>query len=149
MFNFDFFKKRSEVSRAMTHRLNHACMEALRYQDRKDDRAAYSQVIWIIPTNGKKRLDFAASVPAVSKDISKEGLSLIHTAAVEGESLLVALPGENGHSFLQCKIEHCTALGYGFFQIGLHPENVANVKYDDMRAWKARCREFEKTAAAN
>lgn len=141
MLNFDFFNQRAEVKRALSSRLNHHCMDTLRYQDRQAERSNYSQVVWLIPQDGK-RSHYAHAVPAVSKDLSIQGLSLIHTSPVSDSPLVVAVPGEHGMSFFHCNVEHCSSLGFGFFQIGLFPVKVVNPNMSEMQAWESRVAEF-------
>jgi hypothetical protein len=147
MLDFEFFNRKKRVQTALTSKINTGCVDEMRYQDRKASRTVYSQVVWLVPCQGKTP-DYAQATPAVSKDISIEGLALLHTAPVNTKGAVVGLPGENGPTFLWCDVEHSTALGYGFFQIGLAPERVLNPTLTEFNAWKARCAEFEPTPAA-
>lgn len=141
MLNFDFFNQRAEVKRALSSRLNHRCMDSLRHQDRQAERSNYSRVVWLIPQDGK-RPDYSQAVPAVSKDLSIQGLSLIHTSPVSESPLVVGVPGELGMSFFHCNVEHCSSLGYGFFQIGLFPVKVVNLNTSEMQSWESRLAEL-------
>jgi hypothetical protein len=142
MLNFDFFNQRAEVKRALSSRLNHTTMDTLRYQDRKAQRSNYSEVVWLIPIEGKHP-NYAKAVPAVSKDLSIQGLSLIHNAPLTESLLVVGIPGEHGTSFFQCNVEHCSSLGYGFYQIGLFPVKLLTQNMSEMKAWETRTAEFQ------
>lgn len=117
-------------------------MNGLRYQDRQSERSNYSEVVWLIPLKGK-RGDFSQAVPAVSKDLSIQGLSLINNDAVSAPELVVGVPGEHGWSFFHCKLEHCSGLGYGFFQIGLFPVKLVTLNTTDNQNWEKRLQEFQ------
>jgi hypothetical protein len=147
MFDFDFFKRRNEVHRALTSRVNSACMEELRHTDRKTSRSVFSEVVWLVPLAGGKTPDYAQAQPTVSKDISVDGLSLLHNRPVEADAVVIVLPGDTGPTFMRCDVEHSTPLGFGFFQVGLRPERVVHVKSADERAWQRRCAEFEPVAS--
>jgi hypothetical protein len=147
MLNFDFFNQRAEVKRALSSRLNHNCMETLRYQDRKVERSTFSEVVWLIPIHNKQA-DYRQAQPAVSKDLSVQGMSLIHNAPVDGTPMIVGVPGEHGESFFQCNVEHCSHLGYGFYQIGLFPVKLVSPDMADRNAWENRVAEFQTEPAA-
>lgn len=142
MLNFDFFNQRAEVKRALSSRLNHTCMDTLRYQDRKAQRSNYSEVVWLVPMDGKQA-DFSKAVPAVSKDLSIQGLAILHSAPLSESPLVVGIPGEHGTSFFQCNVEHSSALGYGFFQIGLFPVKLVIPSASELKAWETRAAEFQ------
>jgi hypothetical protein len=147
MLNFDFFNQQAEVRKALSSRLNHSCMETLRYQDRKLQRSHFTEVVWLISLEGK-RGDFGQAVPAVSKDLSVQGISLIHTSPITTPLLIVGVPGNHGFNFFQCKVEHCSDLGYGFYQIGLLPVKLLSPSQSEMKAWEARSAAFKREPVA-
>ena len=142
MLNFDFFNQQAQVRKALSSRLNHTCMDTLRYQDRKLQRSNFTEVVWVISHDGK-RPNYSHAVPAVSKDLSVQGISLIHNSAVTTPLLIVGVPGNHGFNFFQCKVEHCSSLGYGFYQIGLLPVKLISPSTAELQAWEARTAEFE------
>ena len=81
-------------------------------------------------------------VPVVSKDISTQGVSLVHTEAVESRRVILGLEGQHGPSFIRATVEHSTPLGYGFYQIGLYPEEVLHVAPGDLARWRNRLAEY-------
>ncbi len=141
MLNFDFFNHRAEVRRALSSRLNHHCMDTLRHQDRKTERSYCTEVVWLIPTNGR-RADYSRAEPAISKDLSIQGMALIHNRPVSESPVIVGFPGEHGISFFQCNLEHCSHLGYGFYQIGLCPVKLLSPNQAERNAWETRQRNF-------
>jgi hypothetical protein len=117
-------------------------MDTLRYQDRKAQRSNFSEVVWLIPMEGKQA-SFSKAVPAVSKDLSIQGLAIIHTAPMSESPLVVGIPGEHGTSFFQCNVEHSSALGYGFYQIGLFPVKLLTPHMSEVKAWETRTAQFQ------
>ena len=148
MLDFEYFNRRKEVQTALTNRVNTVCMDGIRHADRKNQRSPFSEVVWLVPTELNKRGDYSKALPAVSKDISVGGLSLVHNRPLTSDHVIAILPGANGPTFLRCEVEHCTRLGYGFFQIGLRPERVLQAKHQEQIDWEKRCEEFDDTPAA-
>ena len=148
MLGFFQHRKRAEVQRVLSGRINHRCFDQIRPGPRRSARSAFSEVLWVIPTNGRGRNDFAAAYPVVGKDISPDGLSLIHTAPMTDERMLVALEGQSQPVFLACTREHCTGIGYGFYQIGLHPDEAVSISDAELSLLKGRLSEFDPRPAA-
>ena len=146
MFGFLFHRKRQEVRKALTSRINHKCVDQVRHANRAVTRTAICEVLWLIP-DGDLRDGFADMVPAVSKDISPQGIAVIHTEPVTDSRITIGLEGQHGPTFIRANVEHCTSLGYGFYQIGLHPDEVLNVSYGDLSQWQHRLREYGGHAA--
>jgi hypothetical protein len=139
MFSFLFYKKRSEVARLLTARVNHHCFTGLDPRERTADRTSYCEVVWLITAGPRGKYDYENAVPVVSKDISPQGLALIHTAPIEGIRVLIGLRSEAGMSFLACEAVHSSPLGCGFYQIGLTPTEVVNsVPQDVANSLRAR-----------
>ncbi|MDA1017436.1 MAG: hypothetical protein O3A00_23645 [Planctomycetota bacterium] len=125
MFGFIFRKKQDEVRKLLQNRMNRSFLRQFRYGKRIDPRGSFCEVVWIIPyDDAVKYPDFTQGYPAVTKDISPEGLSLIHTLPIRAKRVLVALEGASETRFVACTHTHSTNLGYGYYQIGLHPEEV-------------------------
>ena len=78
----------------------------------------------------KRGWDFEAAFPVVSRDISPEGLSLIHAAELPCERVLIGLEEADALNFIECHVQHCTFLGYGFYQIGLHADKVVPIEFE-------------------
>ena len=147
MFNFSHYRKREEVQKVLTHRVNHALMDRMREGERKSARTGLGEIVFLVPSvNG--RPDYRQAVPVIGKDMSVQGLSLIHTAPVAGESLYVALQDEPNPRVLHGKVEHCTPLGFGFHQIGLLPHEVVAMDDSALRDLRQRLAEFDRAEAA-
>ena len=123
-------------------------MEGLRYQDRKVQRSEYCEVVWLVPKAGKG-FDYSQAVPAVSRDLSIQGLSLVHTAPIADAEFVVGIPGKHGFSFFHCHVQHCSDLGYGFFQIGLFAAKVITPNMADMAIWEKRTSAFTQESPPN
>jgi len=128
MFGFFLQRKRDEVRRLLSGRMNRQYFRQFRYGERFAPRGSFCEVVWVIPLDpqtDQPRCEDA--FPAVTKDICHEGLSLVLGAAVEGERVLVGLQTSSELSFLRCRCQHSTSLGYGFHQVGLHPEEIVHL----------------------
>ena len=84
----------------------------------------------------------------MTKDICSEGLSLIHTSRVAHDRLIVGLEDAVQMHFLLCHREHCTPLGYGYYQIGVHPEEIIKLKPDVIMRLQRRMQEFRTDGTA-
>lgn len=125
MFGFVLQKKRDEIRRLLSGRMNREYFRQFRYGDRGAPRGSFCEVVWLIPlAEGSREPICDQAFPVVTKDISHEGLSLIHNAPLEYDRMLVGLWSRTDLKFLLCRCQHSTELGYGFFQIGLHPDEV-------------------------
>lgn len=141
MFGFLFHRKRQEVRKALASRINHKCADQLRHASRATTRTPFCEVVWLIP-DGDLEDGLAEMVPVVSKDMSTQGVALIHTEPVEGRRVIIGLEGQHGPSFIRATVEHSTPLGYGFYQIGLYPDEVLHVSPGPLARWRNRLREF-------
>ena len=129
MFGFFFNKKRDEVRRLLTGRMNRRYFRQFRYGERVSPRGSYCEVMWVIPYAQRDvEPTFDAAFPVVTKDICPEGLSFTHNEPIDAERMLISLDGPVEMSFVLCTLQHMTPLGHGFYQIGLHPEEVVEIK---------------------
>ncbi|HID24188.1 MAG TPA: hypothetical protein EYP14_17550 [Planctomycetaceae bacterium] len=143
MFGFLFQKKRDEVRRLLANRMNTRFSSQFRYGLRKAPRGSFCEVVWVIPYDSVRstpRVEHA--FPVVTKDICSEGLSLIHTTPINEERIVVGLEGTVQMHFLLCHREHSTPLGYGYYQIGVHPEEVLKFRADVLLRLKRRMAQF-------
>jgi hypothetical protein len=151
MLSFSSQQKRQEVQRLFTSRINQSCLSNINPRDRAASRSAFCEVVWAIPCGRTGKPDFNSAFPVVSKDISAKGLALIHSEPITSDPLLIGLQDQTGPCFVRCALEHCTALGYGFYQIGLHPDEVVSVREDELAKLKRQLEKFSHatTCAAN
>jgi hypothetical protein len=135
MFGFLFHRKREEVQRILHGRMNRTYLQTLDNKDRHGSRGAFCEVVWVIPVDGDtQQPDYSRVQTLVTRDISANGLSLIHNRPIGARRIIVGLRDETYPRFIACNLEHCTALGYGFYLIGLRPEEVVVVTPDDVEA---------------
>lgn len=148
MFGFLFRKKQDEVRKLLQNRMNRSFLRQFRYGKRVDPRGSYCEVVWIIPYDDNvKYPDFGRGFPVVTKDISPEGLSLIHTSPMNGERVVVAMENARETRFVVCSCEHTTDLGYGFYQIGLHPDEVLWLDESELDMLRANYAEKQQATA--
>lgn len=151
MLDFLFYKKRSEVSRILTGRMNTHYAAGLDPGERRSPRCTYCEVVWLIEYD-RGRPCFDEATPVVSKDISPTGLSLIHTSLLQEEHVIVGLRQQEGMVFIRCRRGHSTALGCGYFQIGLAPLEIVHAPREvasDLRSRMSRQPDSLEAAAAD
>jgi hypothetical protein len=151
MLGFLYQKKRMEVRRLMQGYMNRNYGKQFRYGKRTDPRANYSEVVWVVPCESSShKPQFGRAYPAVTKDTSSEGMALLQTGPFELERVLVGLPGDDATptKFLDCRHTHSTALGYGYYQVGLHPECLARVDASQMAEIERALEQYQDPAAA-
>ena len=124
MLQLMFDGRRKKAKALLTSRLNKVTFAEMQGSERESDRCSISRAVILIPALGRRGWDFEAAQPAVSRDMSHGGISLIHNAPVESETILVGLVDEEISQYLKCRVEHCTPIGLDFFQIGLSVEEV-------------------------
>ena len=137
MFGFMMQKRRDDVSRFLSRRMNRSFLPQVSGSKRRHSRGELCEVAWILPYDEEEgRAIFDEALVAVTRDISPEGLSILKTSPLNEVRAVIALEGEMEMHFILCRVMHSTPLGYGFFHIGLHPEEFLNVDgtaVDDLR----------------
>ena len=144
--DFALIKRQQEVQTLLTSRINHFCASNINPRDRSRSRSAFFEVVWVIPPTRTGEPDFEAAFPVIGKDISARGLSLIHNAPLISDPLVIGLQDQTGPCFVRCSVEHCSSLGYGFYQIGLNPDEVVSVEGKELKALNLRLDHFSPTA---
>jgi len=143
MFNFLPHKRRAAVQTLLTSRVNNACMANLAPGQRNNTRSQFCEVVWVVPMGPAGQPEYSAGFPAVSKDISARGLALINNAPIDDPEFVIGLQSDTGPVFIRCSLEHCTPLGYGFYQIGLHPDNVVSISDEELSALMANVEQHQ------
>ena len=137
MFGFLTQKRRDDVQRFLNRRMNRSFLPQVSGSKRRHSRGEFCEVAWVLPFDEQKGLAvFDEARVAVTRDISPEGLSILQTAPLNEVRAVIALEGDLEMHFILCRVMHSTPLGYGFFHIGLHPEEFLNVDLtavDDLR----------------
>ncbi|MCH7988459.1 MAG: PilZ domain-containing protein [Planctomycetes bacterium] len=96
--------------------------------NRRHSRGEICEVAWVLPYDEEESCAiFDEAHVAVTRDISPEGLSILQTSPLNDVRAVIALEGDLEMHFILCRVIHSTPLGYGFFHIGLHPEEFLNV----------------------
>lgn len=148
MLGFMYQRRRMEVRRFMQGYMNRHYSKQLRYGKRTHPRANFSEVVWVVPCEkGSTRPRFDRAYPALTKDSSSEGIALLQSGPFTAERILLGLPGDETTptKFLECRHTHSTSLGYGFYQVGLHPERLAGVDPPQMAALQRALSRFAET----
>lgn len=146
MFEFTAAQKRKRVQAVLTARMNQRCLDGLGDDGRRvQDRSSYVTSLVVIP--GKNRSwAFDEAFPVLTRDISPNGLSLVHAGSIEGE-VLVVIPSDGAPSFLKCDVQNCNDMGYGYWQIGLAAQHVVDVEYPDQLRLDERLADFDREYA--
>ena len=147
MFGFFLKKKQEEVRQFLAGRMNRHYFRQFRYGDRLSPRGSFCEVVWVLPCDehdSEPNVDVA--FPVVTKDISNDGFSVTHNEPFLTLRMLVGFRGANDTAdtkFVLCELEHSTSLGCGFFQIGLHPQEIVVLNHSALQQFRQRVREFE------
>lgn len=149
MFEFTQAQKRKRVQAVLTARMNQRCMDEMYggAGGRGADRTPYSMALVVIP-GSRKNWEYDDAFPALSRDISPNGLAILHTAPLEGE-LLVEIPGDNSSNFVRCTVQNCRELGHGYWQTGLQGHEVVDIDYHYQRVLDERMADFAQRLAAS
>ena len=121
-----FNGKRRKAQSVLTSRINKKALAELSDTGREIHRSSFCKVVFLIPAT-KCGWNVEEAVPVVSRDISTDGLSVVHTDSVTTESVLIGLIEANDLKFVRCSVQHSTELGYGFHHIGLMAVEVTNI----------------------
>lgn len=124
MFGNWFQRRPEEVRRLLSRYMNRDFAQRFRYGARRDPRALFSRAIWIVPFGPRHRPNIDAAYPVVTKDLSPQGISVLHSAPIADTELLVAIPEDQHLHFVRCEPEHATSIGLGFYQTGLQPKEL-------------------------
>ncbi len=133
MFDFTSPLKRKRVKAVLANRVNQRFMDEMYggAGDRETDRSDFVRALMVIPGR-RKNWKFEEAFVALSRDVSTTGLSLCHSEQMEEDSeLLIEVPGADQCHFVRGTVQHCSALGRGYFQIGLKAEEIVPVSHKD------------------
>ena len=125
MFGSWFQRRPEEVRRLLSRYINRDFAERFRYGARQDARSLFSRAVWIIPMGPRQRPNFDAAYAVVTKDLSPQGIAVLHSAPISDTEVLLAIPEDQHLNFVRCAPEHTTSIGLGFFQTGLQPREMA------------------------
>jgi hypothetical protein len=144
MFGFLVRKKHDEVRTLFAGYVNRNSVPQIGDSQRKARRGAFCEVVWLISLDSESHEpQFPSAVPILTKDLCKEGLSVLHTQPLADELVLIAMEGDVSTKFVVCRLEHCTPMGYGFYQIGLQPQQLIDLSPTEEHEFLRRRRLFE------
>jgi hypothetical protein len=135
MLDFLFHKsnKREEVRRVLHGRVNRAHAQAVSVASlRGATRGSFTEVVWVVPCDSPATANFSNVFPTVTKDLSTSGISILHTAPIAERCLIIGLKDSQDRRFLACSRKHCTALGCGFYLIGMLADEVLTLRPGDI-----------------
>jgi len=147
MFGFLFHNKREEVHRVLHGRVNRAQARSITAANmRGPTRGTFTEVVWVVPCESPAKADFTKVFPALTRDLSTQGISIVHSAPITDPCVIIGLKDETDRRFLVCTPKHCTSLGYGFHHIGMLAEAVLTIDREDFNAMLEAMLKFEVTA---
>ena len=101
-----------------------------------------TEVVWVLPCTSPTEADYTRVFPAVTKDLSVQGIAILHNAPINDQCVLVGLRDDTDWRFLACTPKHCIPLGYGHYQIGLFPDEVVLVSTEDFDTMRAALNKY-------
>ncbi len=134
MFGFLLKRKQDEARRVLARQQNLMFGQQVRTGPRVETRGGYMQPAWVIPICPSTDVPkYSRAFPAMTRDISSQGLSIIHSGRIDATELLIGLPAQDDVTFLRFEVVHETQLGCGFRQYGLHVRELSEVPPDFLR----------------
>lgn len=129
MFGFLFQRKQQSVRQLMSRHMNRDYLRKFRYGKRQEPRGSFCRPVWIVPfESADDQPRFDEAFVAITKDICPEGISLICRDPIALDRMLVGLGEPHDMVFTICALSHCTPVGLGFHQIGVHPVEVFDMR---------------------
>jgi hypothetical protein len=137
MLGFLFHKKREEVKRVLHGRVNRAHARSIAVQNiRGATRQVFNEVVWALPCESVDQADFSQLFPAICRDLCTQGIGVFVNTPVVEPCMIIGLRDESEARFLLCTVKHCSPMGYGFYHIGLFPDEVVNLDQDQLEAMR-------------
>jgi hypothetical protein len=145
MLGFLFHKKRDEVKRILHGRMNRAYLRTIAGNEiRGARRGTFTEVVWAIPYGALAAdADYTSVFPAMTKDLSAQGISILHREPLTEPRMIIGLKDETEPRFLLCRVEHSTALGHGFYQTGLFSEETFRVEPCDIDTMREALEKYD------
>lgn len=132
MFGWDFnaAKRRRNVKAVLTKRVNARVMEERLNADecRASGRVTYLRPLVVVPGDAKA-WRFEDTFVALTHDLSSTGLSLCHTAPMNGVYLIEL---HEDSQFFSATTRHCTALKFGYWLTGLEAEESVELDRSEL-----------------
>ena len=135
MLGFLFHRKREEVKRVLHGRVNRAHARTIAVQNiRGATRQIFNEVIWALPCESPEKADFSQLFPAICRDLCTQGIGVFLTAPIVEPHMIIGLRDESEPRFLACSVKHCASMGYGFYHVGLFPDEVMTLRREQVEA---------------
>jgi hypothetical protein len=135
MLGFLFHKKREEVKRLLHGRVNRAHARSIAVQNiRGATRQVFNEVVWALPCESADQADFSQLFPAICRDLCTQGIGVFVNSPVVERCMIIGLRDESEARFLLCTVKHCSPMGYGFYHLGLFPDEVVNLDREQVEA---------------
>jgi hypothetical protein len=87
-------------------------------EKRRLDRLAFEQPLRIVPVDEEAQADWNAAYEAVSRNISRDGLTLLQAKLATTQRILIGLPAGNQVEYLPAEIRHCRAVTGEIVELG-------------------------------
>jgi anti-sigma regulatory factor (Ser/Thr protein kinase) len=87
-------------------------------EKRHEDRHSFQQSLRVVPVLEDGSVDWDAAYEAVSRNISREGLTILQEKLTTSSRIIIGLPAGNQIVYLPAEIRHCRALTEEIVEIG-------------------------------
>ena len=95
-------------------------------------RQIFNEVVWALPCESPEKADFSQLFPAICRDLCTQGIGIFVTTPITEPHMIIGLRDESEPRFLSCTVKHISSLGYGFYHIGLFPDEVMSLSRDQI-----------------
>lgn len=121
-------KRAAAVQSLMLKLVNNNCsdLESLLEGPRLEGRVRLTIVVMVIPVV-KGKLMFERMFPAVTKEFSTTGVSLVLNYPRSLDNVVLGFRWERSMRFVRGKAKHMSPMGAGFFQLGLQLTDVVHI----------------------
>jgi hypothetical protein len=148
MLGFLFHKKREEVKRLLHGRVNRAHARSIAVQNiRGATRQIFNEVVWALPCESADQADFSQLFPAICRDLCTQGIGVFVNTPIVEPCMIIGLRDESEARFLLCTVKHCSPMGYGFYHIGLFPDEVVNLDREQVEAMRQALEKYAEQEA--
>jgi uncharacterized protein YqgV (UPF0045/DUF77 family) len=120
-------RKEHEVQGFMLKVVNNHCAELEAYIEgpRLEGRVRLTIVVLIIPLV-RKKLAIEKMFPAVTKEFSTNGLSVVLNPARTLDEVVLGFRWDSEMRYVRAKAKHTSPMGAGYFQMGFRVVEVLN-----------------------
>jgi len=114
--------------------------EGIREERRQRDEHHVALGVWLFPCEARQPtvdVDMSSGMPAVTSDLRAEGFGVMVPTRLTHGAYLVAAPEEEGHwRYFRCTVCHNTAQPGGWYQLGMHVKNMAELTTGQRTAFR-------------